>query len=96
MDAALGTSSWRDVAVAQEESRDLFGLLEPRSKRAVDVAWFEKVAKERLGAAFGGRVLDEALPRRRDGLQVFPLMFAWANPYPRAELAAKLAKADLK
>jgi three-Cys-motif partner protein len=96
VDAALGTSSWRDVAVAQEESRDLFGVLEPRSKRAVDVAWFEKVAKERIGAAFGGRVLDEALPLGRDGLQEFSLMFAWANPDPKAELAAKLAKAVLK
>jgi three-Cys-motif partner protein len=96
VDAALGTKAWREVAVVQEEASDLFGTLVPRSKRAVDVAWFEKVAKERIGAAFGGRVLDEALPLGRDGLQEFSLMFAWANPDPKAELAARLARAVLK
>lgn len=82
VDAALGTSAWRDVVVEQEESRDLFGQLEPRSKRAVDVAWFEKVAKERIGAAFGGRVLDEALPLGRDGLQEFSLNVCVGEPRP--------------
>ncbi len=96
VDAALGTSAWRDVAVIQEEGQDLFGAIQPKSKRAVDVAWFEKVAKERIGAAFGGRVLDEVLPLGRDGLQEFSLMFAWANPDPKAQLAATLAKAILK
>lgn len=42
VDAALGTSAWRDVAVIQEEAEDLFGAIQPRSKRAVDVAWFER------------------------------------------------------
>lgn len=96
VDAALGSDEWRNVAVVQEESSDLFGGSEFRSKRAVDVAWFEKVAKERIGAAFGGRVLEETLPLGRDGLQEFSLMFAWANPQPKAELAAKLARAVLK
>ena len=95
VDAALGTSVWRDVAVIEEQSLDLFDQPQLRSKRAVDIAWFEKVAKERLGAAFGGRVLEETLPLGRNGTQEFSLMFAWANPSENAKLAAKLAKAVL-
>lgn len=95
VDAALGTSAWRDVAVVEEASTDLFNQPQLRSKRAVDIAWFEKVAKGRLGDAFGGRVLDETLPLGRNGIQEFSLMFAWANPHERAKLAAKLAKAVL-
>ena len=95
VDAALGTAVWRDVAVVEEKSMDLFNQPQCRSARAVDVAWFEKVAKERIGAAFGGRVLDESLPLGRNGIQEFSLMFAWANPGEKAKLAAKLAKAVL-
>jgi len=96
VDAALGTTIWRDVAVVEEKSTDLFNQPQLRSTRAVDIAWFEKVAKERIGAAFGGRVLDETLPLGRNGIQEFSLMFAWANPGEKAKLAAKLAKAVLK
>lgn len=96
VDAALGTTEWRNIAVVEEEAPDLFNFSKPRTKRAVDIAWFEKVAKERLGAAFGGRVLDETLPLGRNGIQEFSLMFAWANPSDKARLAAKLAKAVLK
>lgn len=96
VDAALGTSAWRDVAVVEETSTDLFNQPQFRSKRAVDIAWFEKVAKERLSDAFGGRVLEETLPLGRNGIQEFSLMFAWANPSQKAaDLAATLAKAVL-
>ncbi|HEX8556350.1 MAG TPA: three-Cys-motif partner protein TcmP [Sphingomonas sp.] len=95
VDAALGTTAWRDVAVVEETSTDLFNQLQFRSRRAVDIAWFEKVAKERLAAAFGGRVLKEALPLGRNGIQEFSLMFAWANPAEKAKLAATLARAVL-
>ncbi len=98
VDAALGTAAWRDVAVVHEEGPiDLFNQPHLRSKRAVDVAWFEKIAKSRIGEAFGGRVLDETLPLGRNGIQEFSLMFAWANPSKRAdELARRLAQAVLK
>lgn len=95
VDAALGTDVWRNVAVVEEEFNDLFNQAQLRSRRAVDIAWFEKVAKERLGDAFGGRVLSETLPLGRKGVQEFSLMFAWANPGEKAKLAAKLARAVL-
>jgi three-Cys-motif partner protein len=95
VDAALGTDAWRKVAVIEEQSTNLFDQPQFQSKRAVDIKWFEKVAKERISEAFGGRVLDEVLPLGRNGIQEFSLMFAWANPSEKAKLAAKLAKAVL-
>jgi three-Cys-motif partner protein len=96
VDQALGTDEWRNVVAIQEEGpTDLFGLSKKVSKRAVDIAWFENVAKERLKLAFGGRVVDQALALGRNGLHEFSLMFAWANPSEKAKLAAKLASAVL-
>ncbi len=96
VDAALGTADWRKLAVVEEQSHDLFNQPQFRSKRAVNIAWFEQVAHQRIGAAFGGRVLKETLPLGRNGIQEFSLMFAWANPSEKAKLAAKLAKAVLE
>lgn len=98
VDAALGTTAWRDVAVTTEErGNDLFAQPQFKTKRAVDIQWFEKIARERIGAAFGGRVLEETLPLGKNGVHYFSLMFAWANPSERAEnLAKRLARAVLK
>lgn len=96
VDEALGTSSWRNVVAVEEKGQsNLFGETKSVSKRAVDIAWFENVAKERLKFAFDGRVVDHVLPLGRNGLHEFSLMFAWANPSDRARLAAKLASAVL-
>lgn len=97
VDEALGTTEWRNVVATEEKGQiDLWGNSQAVSKRAVDVKWFETVAKERLEAAFGGRVVDQVLPLGRGGLHEFSLMFAWANPSDRARLASKLASAVLK
>lgn len=97
VDEALGTTDWRHVVAIEEKGQaDLFGLGQNVSKRAVDIAWFENVAKERLKIAFDGRVVDQVLPLGRNGLHEFSLMFAWANPSEKAKLAAKLASAVLR
>ena len=97
VDEALGTTEWRNVVATEEKGQiDLWGNSQAVSKRAVDVKWFETVAKERLKAAFGGRVVDQVLPLGRGGLHEFSLMFAWANPSDPARLASKLASAVLK
>lgn len=96
VDEALGTDAWRHVVAIEEKGQiDLFGQQPVISKRAVDVAWFEKVAKDRLKLAFDDRVVDQVLPLGRNGLHEFSLMFAWANPSDKAKLAAKLARAVL-
>lgn len=98
VDEALGTTEWRNVVAIEEKGQtDMFGECFAKSKKAVDVRWFERVAQDRLRAAFGGRVLDQVLPLGKPGLHEFSLMFAWANPSePARSLAARLASAVLK
>ncbi|MBA4051361.1 MAG: hypothetical protein C0472_05640, partial [Erythrobacter sp.] len=98
VDAALGTTAWRDSAVAVEAvPENLFDAAHVKTKRAMDIQAFESFAKERLASAFGGRVLDKTLPLGKNGVHYFSLMFAWANPSTKAEeLAKKFAAAVLK
>jgi three-Cys-motif partner protein len=98
VDEALGTSEWREVVVDKGPVQNsLFGEPVELTSRAVDIAWFEKIARDRLKVAFGGRVVDRALPLGRNGLHEFSLMFASANPSaPAWALASKLATAVLK
>lgn len=98
VDAALGTTAWRESAVKVEPvPQDLFESATFRTKRAMDILAFEGFAKDRLASAFGGRVLDKTLPLGKNGVHYFSLMFAWANPSNKAEeLAKKFAAAVLK
>jgi three-Cys-motif partner protein len=97
VDDALGYTGWREVVqVVQEAQPDMFGHSKTGTSKAVDAAWFETCAYERLSSIFEGGVLRETLPLGRNNLHEFSLMFAWANPSGPAKLAAKLAKAVLK
>jgi len=98
VDEALGTAEWREIVVDKGPIQNtLFGDPVELTSRAVDIAWFEKIARDRLRVAFDGRVVDQALPLGRNGLHEFSLMFASANPSgPAWGLASKLAKAVLK
>lgn len=76
---------------------DLFGAIEPTTRKVANAAWFEKVAMAQLGTVFKGGVLDAALPLGRGGLHEFSLIFACANPSAGANtLAKRLAAAVLK
>lgn len=98
VDEALGYTGWREVVqVVEEAQADMFGHSKIETSKAVDAAWFESCAHERLSSIFEGGVLHETLPLGRNNLHEFSLMFAWANPSgPAKHLAATLAKAVLK
>jgi three-Cys-motif partner protein len=97
VDEALGYTGWREVVQSVKEAQaDMFGHSKTETSKAVDAAWFEECAYERLSSIFEGGVLRETLPLGRNNLHQFSLMFAWANPSGPAKLAAKLAKAVLK
>ena len=66
---------------------------------------FEKIATPRsmtefmiarMKEVFRGGVLDEWLPLGAKGRHDYSLIFSWANPSPKAKLAATLAAAVLK
>lgn len=96
VDIALGTNRWREVVAHEYVPTDLFGTVPTVKERAVNIEWFERIAKEQIGNAFSGQVLEETLRLGKNGTHEFSLMFAWANPSDRAKLASKLAKAVLK
>lgn len=96
VDIALGTQQWREVVAHEYTPTDLFGTVPTVKQRVVNIDWFEKIAKEQIGYAFSGQVLDETLRLGKNGTHEFSLMFAWANQSERAKLASKLAKAVLK
>lgn len=97
VDEALGTNEWRTMVAVQKKGQiDMFGEHPTGSTRAVDVAWFESVAMDRLKVAFDGRVIEQVLKLGKPNLHEFSLMFAWANPSEPARLAANLARAVLR
>lgn len=98
VDQLLGTSEWRQsVAIEKDSDTDLFGVVDPAIKKVGNAAWFEQVAVKQLTTAFGGGVLETALPLGRGGLHEFSLVFACANPSASANtLAKRLASAVLK
>lgn len=96
LDKVLGTPDWRGRIIANTVTTDLFG--DPISSTskiggAVELAAF---VQERLRTAFKGGVSDKALPLGRGGRHEFSLIFACANPSPKASiLALRLADAVL-
>lgn len=100
IDDLLGTRIWREGVAGEKTAdvgTDLFGAIEPAVTKVANAAWFERVAIDQLRTAFAGGVLDTALPLGRGGLHEFSLVFACANPSPKANtLAKRLAKAVLK
>ena len=96
LDKVLGTPEWRGRIIANTVTTDLFG--DPISSTskiggAVELTGF---VQERLRTVFKGGVSEKALPLGRGGRHEFSLIFACANPSPKASvLALRLADAVL-
>lgn len=96
LDKVLGTADWRGRIIANTVTTDLFG--EPVSSTtkiggALELTGF---VQERLRTVFKGGVSDKALPLGRGGRLEFSLIFACANPSPKASgLALRLADSVL-
>lgn len=95
LDKLLGTTAWREVFVETVKIDDLFGSREVEEKRAT-VDSVTRFALERMKKVFMGGVLDEWLPLGSKGIHMYSLIFAWANPSPKAKLAEKLSRAVLR
>ena len=96
LDKVLGTPDWRGRIIANTVTTDLFG--DPVSSTskiggAIELTGF---VQERLRTVFKGGVSEKALPLGRGGRHEFSLIFACANPSPKASvLALRLANAVL-
>jgi three-Cys-motif partner protein len=94
----FGTDDWkREFISERERSADLFGETEPTAIKAVTPASATKFMIERMRTVFRGGVLDEWLELGRRGHHSYSLLFACANPSPKANaLALKLARAVMR
>jgi three-Cys-motif partner protein len=97
IDEMLGTTAWRDEVLEETREVDLFGEIVSDVQKVGRAAHFERVAIDQLKKAFPGGVSSKAMPLGRNGMHEFSLVFACANPSPKANtLALRLANAVLK
>jgi three-Cys-motif partner protein len=98
IDAMLGTTEWRSRLTKTESTPvDLFGESQTRTVKAGGVDEIAKLVLERLAGIFKGGVARYGLPLGSQGRAMYTLVFACANPAPRAhQLALRLAGAVLK
>lgn len=86
----IGTEAWKDKWTSSEIVPDLFGE-ENVSKKQVEINDITEFMIARMKKEFKGGVLDTWLPLGLNGSHWYSLLFAWANPSPKAKLAANLA-----
>lgn len=87
----IGTDEWKQKWTSSSIELDLFGQEEINQKQ-VEVDDITRFMIERMKNEFEGGVLDTWLPLGLNGSHWYSLLFAWANPSPKAKLAATLAK----
>lgn len=96
LDRLLGTPDWRTALISRTTTNDLFGAARDTTSIASPEAITEFMIS-RMRGVFKGGVLDEWLPLGSRGRHSYSLIFACANPEPKArELAHRLARAVLR
>jgi three-Cys-motif partner protein len=95
LDEMLGADGWRKAFISEKESEDLFGPRVDRTKTATPES-ITRFMIERMRGIFQGGVLEHWLPLGNKGIHMYSLLFAWANPSEKAQLAGKLADAVLR
>jgi three-Cys-motif partner protein len=96
LDKVLGTPDWRGRIIANTVTTDLFGDPISSTSKIGGAVELTEFVQERLRTVFRGGVSEKALPLGRGGRHEFSLIFACANPSPRASvLALRLADAVL-
>ena len=96
LDRLFGTTEWRNAFVENREATDLFGAKVELTKTATPES-ITRFMIDRMKGIFKGGALDEWLPLGSDGRHSYSLIFACANPEPRAnQLARRLASAVLR
>lgn len=97
LDRVLGTTAWRGRVIESTVSTDMFGMPVASTSKIGGAQELSDFVRERLATVFQGGVSAHSLPLGRGGRHEFSLVFACANPTPRASaLALRLANAVLK
>lgn len=89
IDEIWGSAAWRTKAVRQAgATNDLFGGIDERPEKIARAKQFSEMFRDHLSEVFEGGVAPAYLPLGRGQRHDFSLMFACANPSPRASKAA--------
>ena len=98
LDRLFGTSDWRQEFIDEEEQPlDLFDEGGRRSRKTATPESVTRFMIKRMGSVFEGGVLEEWLPLGSRGVHMYSLVFACANPSPKAnQLARRLARAVMR
>ena len=97
LDRLVGTDAWQALIKTKTESADLFGEVQEQKYSDADAESVTEFMIGRMKKIFEGGVLDEWLPLGKDNSHRFSLIFACANPSPKANaLAMRLARAVIR
>jgi three-Cys-motif partner protein len=96
LDRLLGTKEWRSVFIEEQPHRDLFGELQNVTSKLATPESITRYMIARMKTIFRGGVLNHWLPLGSNGIHMYSLVFAWANPSEKAKLAGRLADAVLR
>lgn len=97
IDRIYGTQNWRAEFLKPRFSTDLFGNDVVKHEKVVTAEIAADFMIERLKTVFKGGVSDIKIELGKHAYPSYHLLFAWANPNPKAKaLAKKLSKAAVK
>ena len=98
LDRIFGNREWRTKFIdSVEEEPNLFGVGGVDNIKTATPESVTRYMHERMATVFKGGVLNEWMPLGKNGGHWYSLMFACANPSPKAnELAMKLAGAVMR
>lgn len=91
-----GTDEWKTAFLKPTTQTDLFGD-QGKMEKVVTPESAAQFMIDRMKNIFEGGVLETLIPLGQHGYPSFYLIFAWANPHPKAKaLARKLSKAAIR
>lgn len=96
LDKLLGTSEWREQFIESDLRSDMFDSVQNLTTKTASPLSITKFMIRRMKVIFRGGVLDDWLPLGSNGVHMYSLLFAWANPSEKAKLAGKLALAVIR
>lgn len=96
LDSLMGAADWRTEFISSDVSPDLFEVSRTVPRKTATPDSITRFMIKRMKGVFEGGVLDQWLPLGSRGVHMYSLIFAWANPSPKAKLAGKLAAAVLR
>lgn len=97
LDRIFGTANWRNAFLEEKREPDLFQAERSSIQKVATTKSITRYMIERMKTEFRGGVLEDWLPLGSNGIHMYSLLFACANPRgTAAEIALRLAAGVLR